>query len=169
MNNRKKEYLSNVIFVLIVAGGFLVLLFVSKLDLSASKSSMINIIGLSFDFVGVILLSSIFLNLSERLYWVQAVTYRVILTAYMAMSIGFIAGMIYLAFMGQEIMEVWQAPMVIITLGGSALFIIEMQAELFAPSYFRVLKNRMSFVGLFLLLYGLVIQIYASSIQLKIA
>ncbi len=128
---------------------------------------LIAILGLGLDFIGVVLISDNFLKIDEKYKSAQELILGCVLGLPFMLTIG---GIIYavLAFpFGFEFSKLWSKVLGYVTLYiGCALYGIDSITDAFKWNLFKSVTSRSNYYGWFILLSGLVLQIYSSVLQL---
>jgi len=160
------RYLSIVYFFLIICGAGLAFTLRNVTEISRLPN-LISILGLGLDFIGVVLISDQFLKINEKYKGVQELVLASVLGLPFMLTIG---GVVYavLAFpFGIEFSDLWIKALGYVTLYiGCSLYGIDSITDGFKLNFLRSVKSRSNYYGWFILLSGLVLQIYSSVLEL---
>ena len=155
--------------LLIAAGAWLTYIF-APLTADNQYPSLINLLGLGLDFIGVVLLSDQFLNIPERFRVVHELVLGTVMGLPFMLSIGSINYSIVAIWLDLPTSELWAKALGLIAIYvGITLYGFESVADGFKMKFMENIKIRISYYGWFMLLSGLGMQIYSSLMQLNIA
>jgi len=160
------KYLSIIYFFLIVCGAGLGFAFRNVTETS-KLPNLISILGLGLDFIGIVLISDQFLKINKKYKNIQEIVLGSVLGLPFMLTIG---GGLYAAIgfpFGYNYSELWSKSIGFVTLYiGCALYGIDSITDEFKLNILNSVRSRSNFYGWFILLSGIVLQIYASVLQL---
>lgn len=154
--------------LLVAAGAWLTYLF-APISEDSQYPLLINLLGLFLDFIGVLLLSDQFLKIPERFRVVHELALGTVMGLPFMLSIGSINYSVVAILFDLPSSELWAKALGIITIYvGITLYGFESIADGFKMKFMGNIKTRISYYGWFMLLSGLMLQIYSSLMQLNI-
>jgi hypothetical protein len=155
-------------FIEVLIGAYLAYLF-SPIDYPKQFADLMNLFGLFLDFIGVVLLSDHFINIPSRYSHAHEMALSMVLGLPFMMSIGGATYSIIAFGLGWPVSMIWAIAVGIVVLYvGLALYGFDSIADALQFKFMENSVIRVSYYGWFLLLSGLVMQIYASIVHLGI-